>query len=258
MQSEKKKFDMKNKLLNKIIRKIRGTGLDTTEKINWLRSQGMKIGKGTVLFSDDILIDAQRPWMVEIGEYCKITQGCIILQHDYSRSVLRRKYGEIIGESQKTIIGNNVFIGVNSVILMGSKIGNNVIIGAGSIVSGKIPDDVVVAGNPAKVIMSIEDYYKKRKENYIEEAYQTFLEFIKKYKREPEILEMGAFWPLFLEKNIKRLDEENIFYNLSGDDKNEVVDSWIKSSENKFNNYLEFKKAAYAYNKRVEKNGKVK
>ena len=49
-------------------------------------------------------------------------------------------------------IGNNVFIGANSVLLPGIKIGDNVVIGAGSIVSKNIPSNSVSVGNPCKVI----------------------------------------------------------------------------------------------------------
>jgi carbonic anhydrase/acetyltransferase-like protein (isoleucine patch superfamily) len=59
------------------------------------------------------------------------------------------QYGNV-GEAKETWIGNNVFIGVNSVILMGAHIGDNTIIGAGAVVSGSYDDNVVIAGNPAK------------------------------------------------------------------------------------------------------------
>ena len=102
-----------------------------------LALEGFEIGEGTIFYSPKtIVIDRQRPWMLKIGKYCKITRGVTILTHDYSRSVLRRVYGEIIGEARMTTIGDNVFIGVNSTILMGAQIGNNVIIGAGSVVGG--------------------------------------------------------------------------------------------------------------------------
>lgn len=64
-------------------------------------------------------------------------------------------------------IGDNVWIGGNCVILPGVKIGSNTVIGAGSIVTKEIPDNVLVAGNPCKVIREIttEDkaYYFKNK-----------------------------------------------------------------------------------------------
>lgn len=69
-----------------------------------------------------------------------------------------------------TKVGDNVFVGMKSIILMGSQIGNNVIIGAGAVVSGNIPDNVVVAGNPAKVVCTLDDYYErqiKRLDSYL-------------------------------------------------------------------------------------------
>ena len=58
-------------------------------------------------------------------------------------------------KKQRPYIGNNVDVGVNSVIIGNIKIGNNVIIGAGSVVVKNIPDNCVVAGNPAKIIKYI-------------------------------------------------------------------------------------------------------
>lgn len=55
-------------------------------------------------------------------------------------------------DNEKPIIGNNVNVGANSVIIGEIKIGNNVVIGAGSVVVKDIPDNCVVAGNPAKII----------------------------------------------------------------------------------------------------------
>ena len=52
----------------------------------------------------------------------------------------------------KTIIGNDVWIGTNSIIIAGCNIGNGAIIGAGSIVTKDVPDYAVVAGNPARII----------------------------------------------------------------------------------------------------------
>lgn len=221
--------------------------------VNYLKKSGISIGKGTIFFAPHhTQIDLQRPYMIEIGEYCKITSGVVILQHDYSRSVLRRKYGEIIGESKKTIIGNNVFIGMNSIILMGTKIGNNVIIGAGSIVHGTIPDNCVVAGNPARIVKSLDEFYESRKNKMLEESINTFLEFKKKYNREPSIKEMGAFWQIFLPKEIDELKNNNIFTNLSGDNEEEIIDYWLNNVEPIFNSYDEFKQ----YIKKERKNKK--
>lgn len=205
-----------------------------------LSATGIKVGKGTIFYDPNSMsIDRERPWMLEIGEYCKITKGTVILTHDYSRSVLRRVYGEIIGEAGKTVIGNNVFIGMNSIILMGTKIGNNVIVGAGSVVSGVIPDNCVIAGNPAKIIRTLDEHYNIRKEKSIEEAKIYFREFRDYYGRIPSIKEMGPFFFLFLERSEKKITQENVNINLNGDEKKEILHDFINSNP-KFETYEMF------------------
>ena len=129
------------------------------------------MGGGTVIFAPTkTLIDITRPWLIEIGENVQITDGVTILTHGYDWSVLKGIYGEVLGSAGKVKIGNNVFIGMKTTILKGVTIGNNVIIGANSLVNKDIPNSCVVAGNPAKIIMSVEDYYIKRKNAQYKEA----------------------------------------------------------------------------------------
>jgi len=208
--------------------------------IAFLREKGVAVGKGTI-FHDPATtgVDTQRPWMVRIGEYCKISSGVSILAHDYSRSVLRRKYGEIIGEASITSIGDNCFLGLNSVILMGAKIGNNCIVGAGSVVGGTFPDNVVIGGNPAKVIMTLADCYEKRKGNVLAAAKLFCREFYSKYNRAPTAKEMGPFFPIFLEKSETAIQENNIWIGWNGDVENEILDSFLRS-KSFYKNYDEF------------------
>ena len=66
----------------------------------------------------------------------------------------------------KITVGNNVFIGAKSTVLYDVEIGNNVIIGAGSLVNKNIPDGVVAAGVPCRVIGSFEEYREKYKNEF--------------------------------------------------------------------------------------------
>ena len=62
------------------------------------------------------------------------------------------------------VIGNDVWICSHVIILPGVTIGKNVIVGAGAVVTKDIPDGVIVAGNPARIIGQTEDFiYKNRK-----------------------------------------------------------------------------------------------
>ena len=53
-----------------------------------------------------------------------------------------------------TYIGNQTFIGANSIVLPGIKVGNNCIVGSGSVVTKDVPDNSVAVGNPARIIKS--------------------------------------------------------------------------------------------------------
>ena len=203
-----------------------------------LAMEGFDIGEGTIFYAPKTMtIDRERPWMLKIGAYCKITSGVTILTHDYSRSVLRRVYGEIIGEAKETVIGDNVFIGVNSIILMGSHIGNNVIVGAGSVVSGNIPDNVVVSGNPAKVIRTLEEHYAIRKSKYLEEAKDYFRLYRKRYGAWPPETHSGPFFPLFANRETFDYDDSRLRCN--GDNLEEIIRDF-KKSKPLYGSYDEF------------------
>lgn len=100
---------------------------------------------------------------LEIGNHVTLTYT-MILTHDASP---QRFVGFGINRIGRVVIGDNVFVGRQSIILPNVKIGSNVIIGAGSIVNKNIPDNVVAAGNPCRVICSMDDFVKKTKQNMI-------------------------------------------------------------------------------------------
>lgn len=227
--------------LAKLKQRILPRLLSSEDFICILKKNKIKIGNGTYFFSpNSTIVDIQRPELLEIGEYCKITAGVKILTHDYSRSVLRRAYGEIIGEAKKTKIGNNVFVGMNTIILMGANIGNNVIIGAGSVVGGTVPDNVVVAGNPARIIRTLDEHYQIRKSKYVEEA-KDYARTLLENGIQPTIEKMGAFFPIYLKRDMLEIEKNNLNVNLNGDDKEEIVSDFLKTQpiyEN-FENFME-------------------
>jgi len=128
--------------------------------IKYLRKLGVQIGKDVHFYAPDhTYVDITCPWLLTIGEHVRITHGVIILTHDYSWYVLKKHPdipGRILGAQSPVRIGNNVFIGMNTIITRGVTIGDNVIIGAGSIVTKDCESNSVYAGNPAKKIMTID------------------------------------------------------------------------------------------------------
>jgi acetyltransferase-like isoleucine patch superfamily enzyme len=106
---------------------------------------------------------------VEIGKYCQISYHVEI--HDNNSHpvdpesrkrqavgvhVNKEGFGSIyLSETKPVIIGDNVWIGHDVIILKGVHIGNNSIIAAGSIVTRDVPENAIVAGNPAKPVKNI-------------------------------------------------------------------------------------------------------
>jgi len=120
-------------------------------KIKYLRRKGMKIGEncliGTMNFSTE-------PYLIEIGNHVAIADDTEIVTHDGGVWCFRDEIenADLFGRVK---IGNNVFIGNNCTILPNTTIGDNCIIGSGSVLRGKFPENSVIVGNPAKVIMNI-------------------------------------------------------------------------------------------------------
>lgn len=124
-----------------------------------------------------ILIDRKNAECI-IGDNCRINGAYIHAQKKIvigSNSVIAAgvniidSNGHILKSSNRTkgrdnpeaiIIGENVWIGLNSIILKNTIIGKNSVVAAGSVVKGKFPDNVLIQGNPAQVIRTLDIQYE--------------------------------------------------------------------------------------------------
>lgn len=118
------------------------------KRIRYLRKLGVKIGERcrirTMSFSTE-------PYLIEIGNHTAVAAGSQFITHDGATWVFEDDVegGGIFG---KIVVGNNVFIGINCIMLSNTTIGDNCIVGAGSVVRGHFPENSVIAGNPAQII----------------------------------------------------------------------------------------------------------
>lgn len=125
--------------------------------IGYARSIGVTLGEDVHFYGMPSGMFGTEPWLITIGNHVHITAGCAFLTHDGGTLILRKEVPDLEWTAPITI-GNDVYLGVRTLIMPGVHIGNRVIIGAGSIVTRDIPDNSVAAGVPAKVIKTVDDY----------------------------------------------------------------------------------------------------
>lgn len=127
------------------------------------RRKGVKIGNDCRIYTTKF---GTEPWLIEIGNKVTVTKGVVLLTHDGSTWLFNDDKGRRF-LYKKIIIKDNVFIGVNSIIMPGVVIEDNVIVAAGSIVTKSVPSGVIIGGNPAKILGDYDTYKKRVFENYI-------------------------------------------------------------------------------------------
>lgn len=126
------------------------------------KNNGLIIGKDCYIHSR---VDfGSEPYLIKIGDHVRITAGVRFITHDGGVWVFRNNEDDKNLDVFGTItVGNNVHIGVNAIIMPNVNIGDNCVVGCGAVVTKDVPPNSVVAGVPARIIESIDDYHKKAK-----------------------------------------------------------------------------------------------
>ena len=138
----------------------------------------IEVGKNFFANYNCTILDVAK---VKIGDNCQMAPNVSIYTaghpiHPFSRNSMY-EYGK------EVTIGDNVWIGGNTVICPGVTIGHNTVIGAGSVVTRDIPDWSVAAGNPCRVIRKITDQDRRKlfgEEEIDAQAWENILEWSKK------------------------------------------------------------------------------
>jgi acetyltransferase-like isoleucine patch superfamily enzyme len=194
-----------------IKRKIALYRYDDYSIAEYFRSQGAQIGEDC-FFSIRKL--SSEPYLVKIGNHVAVSRGVSFITHN-----LGWCFRDEVPDLQvfgTITIEDNCNIGPYSILLPGIKIMRNSIIGAGSVVTKDVPTNSIVAGNPAKVIASIDKYKEKAIELWSKQKPEGYLSNLRtdiKYKGR----DLHRFYAL--PKNRKILKNHLIeYFNLSSND----------------------------------------
>ena len=121
-------------------------------RVCYCRLMGVSIGKNCYI-SKGAHIDVSHG-KITIGNKVSIASGSYILSHTAGRRILGHTSGK--SQNEGTVLEDNVRVFVNAVVLLGVKVGKNSIVGAGCVVVKDVPPNVVVMGNPARVVKHLE------------------------------------------------------------------------------------------------------
>ena len=164
-----------SELIKKIVKELLGKSENAVINPPFYCDYGFNIEVGKNFFANYncTILDVAK---VKIGDNCQFAPNVAVYTAGHPIHPVSRNSQYEYGIS--VTIGDNVWIGGNSVIVPGVRIGSNTVIGAGSVVTKDIPDWVIAAGNPCRVIRKIteedkEYYYKDRK--FDREAYAEIL-----------------------------------------------------------------------------------
>jgi len=135
--------DLKVRLLQAVARSAPGA---QSVRVVLHRWRGVEIGSG-VFISTDVLIETARPELVSIGDNVVLGIRSTIIAHfnDLTPGILARRRHSVS-------IENDAWIGPGAIILPGVTVGRGAVVAAGSVVSGSVPEMVMVQGNPARPV----------------------------------------------------------------------------------------------------------
>ena len=109
-------------------------------KIRVRKGACCKIGKNTSVNTNNIIVCHEK---IEIGDNVQLAPNVLIYDHDHDYKA-EGGIGAMKYKTSPVIIGNNCWIGANTIILRGTTLGNNCVVGAGSVLKGNYPDGSVI------------------------------------------------------------------------------------------------------------------
>jgi acetyltransferase-like isoleucine patch superfamily enzyme len=108
----------------------------------------------------DLSTFGTEPYLITLGNHVEVTEGVRFVTHDGGVWRFRQEFSNI-DVFGPIALEDNVYVGLNTILLPGVRVGHDSIIGAGSVVTRSIPPDSVAAGVPARVIETVEQYRQK-------------------------------------------------------------------------------------------------
>lgn len=174
----------------------------------YFRKQGAIIGAESRILVRSL---GQEPYLIKIGKHCTIAGNVTFLCHDGATWLFTEEHPSL--QKFGTIeIKDNCFIGINAMLMGNITIGPNAIVGAGAVVTKDVPEGAIVAGNPARVVSTVDKFKEKALKLWELQrpaGYFTSLEQGRRYSP-AEIQHMKSKEMMLLQEHLKNLYQKKL------------------------------------------------
>jgi acetyltransferase-like isoleucine patch superfamily enzyme len=116
--------------------------------------------------------------LIRVGDNCMFATNCYVTDADWHDLYDRTAAP---GKTRAVVLGNNVWIGDSAIVCKGVQIGDNSIVGAGAIVTRDVPANVIVAGNPARIVKQLDPTRPFTKREQLFQGAEDYHAFLKRY-----------------------------------------------------------------------------
>lgn len=148
--------------------------------VAYARKLGVRVGEGCRIY---ILSWGSEPFLISIGNRVTVSSRVRFITHDGSTWLFRKGSKGRFQKYLPIVVGDDVFIGANSILMPGVTVGSRVVIGAGTVVTKNVPDNSVVVGNPGRVVRSFDSLAEKISATCVfDDGTQTFSSYEGKVK----------------------------------------------------------------------------
>jgi acetyltransferase-like isoleucine patch superfamily enzyme len=123
---------------------------------------GVTIGKNCRIYGNSPNMWGTEPFLITISNNVFITDGCKFINHDGGTLILRKETPDLELTAPITI-GNDVYLGIETIVMPGVTINGRVIVGARSIITKDVEHNSIMVGIPARRIKSVDQYHEEIK-----------------------------------------------------------------------------------------------
>ena len=150
--------------------------------VSYAMKLGVSLQPDLKIYGTSYYMFSAEPYLVTLGENVHISRNAEFVCHDGATLPFRKDIPDL-ELAAEIKVGNNVFIGTGALILAGVTISDDSVVGAHAVVTKDVPAGSIVAGNPARIVKTTDDFIQQAKEKSLKIGHLTGKDKVLAYKK---------------------------------------------------------------------------